>query len=193
MIVGFTDIETTGLKWEEGDRIVEIAFELWEVDNQKTNTPNPHNSISTRKPLFSMTKRVNPQRAMSAKAAQITGLTFADLAHEQPYVEVAPTIDAILKRTDIIVAHNGESFDFQFIAHEQAQCGFAFHPKIKFDTMMHGRGATFDGKLPSLKELCFALDVEYDTQQAHGALYDVQVLRRCFFSGIDCGFFPLQL
>jgi DNA polymerase-3 subunit epsilon len=190
MIVAFTDIETTGLEWAKGDKIVEIAVELWECEKQKTNTPSSGNPISIRKPLFSMERRVNPQRAMSAKAAQITGLTFADLAHEEPYGIIAPTIGAIFNKADLVVSHNGIAFDIPFIMHEQAIFGHPVSIRAQFDTMVAGRGATFNGKLPSLQELCFALDVEYDVQQAHGALYDVQVLRKCFFSGIDCGFFP---
>jgi len=60
-----------------------------------------------------------------------------------------------------------------------------------FDTMTEGRWATPDGKLPKLQELCFALEVEYDTNKAHAAEYDVDVMMECLWKGIDCGFFTL--
>jgi hypothetical protein len=60
-----------------------------------------------------------------------------------------------------------------------------------FDTMLHGRGATDDGKIPTLGELCYALDVPYDKAQAHAALYDVRVNLQAFLRGWKLGHFQV--
>jgi len=59
------------------------------------------------------------------------------------------------------------------------------------DTMTEGVWATHDGKKPSLQELCFACEVEYDPALAHAAAYDVDKMMDCFFKGLEWGYFEL--
>ena len=59
------------------------------------------------------------------------------------------------------------------------------------DTMIQGRWATPDGAVPNLEALCFACNVEYDRNKAHGATYDVSVMMACFFKQYERGFFTL--
>lgn len=58
--------------------------------------------------------------------------------------------------------------------------------------MVQGRWATPMGKYPSLKELCFACDVPYDPEKAHGAEYDVDMMMQSFLFGYKLGFFKVE-
>lgn len=45
------------------------------------------------------------------------------------------------------------------------------------------------GKYPKLPELCRALDVSFQKEQAHSALYDATVLAHCITRGLQRGHF----
>lgn len=181
----FLDLETTGLDWTDGHRIIEFAAEMWNVEKGATTSGK---SIRTCKGEMSF--RINPARSVPIIITRITGLTLADVMGEKLYHERAPIIDELLRRTDVLVAHNGEGFDFPFLRYEQNRCGFGSFPALTFDTAKSGRFATYDGKMPRLQELCFSLGVEYDPTQAHRAGYDTDVLAKAFFEGQDRGVFP---
>lgn len=171
------DLETTGLDWLKGDRIIEIAVLVYSDDGKK---------------LGGFVQRVNPQRPISAKAQQVHGISFEDLVMEPVWEAVAPKVHAVLSKCDAVVAHNGRGFDIPFLAHEFKNAGLDI-PKCMhhdIDTMVDGRWATPLGKLPNLGELCFASGVEYDTKQAHGALYDVEVMMASYFAAKQWGYYP---
>ena len=106
--------------------------------------------------------------------------------------EVAPKLIRVMQKADLIVAHNGHGFDMPFTAGEILRIGQPLPKTPCFDTMLEGRWATPMGKLPSLRELCFACGVEYDTEKAHAADYDVDVMMASFFVGYDKGFFKIE-
>lgn len=179
MIVAGTDIETTGLDQEKGHRIIEICLNLYDLEKQNK--------------LFSYVQRIHPHRAIDAKAQEVHGITIHDLANSPDWEEVAPRIQKILSKCDLVVGHNGDYFDMPFIALELMRVGLEV-PRIKtFDTMVNGRWATSFGKNPNLGELCFALNIPYDADQAHGAEYDVDVMMQCFFEGVKRGFYDVEL
>lgn len=166
------DIETTGLSQPDGHRIIEVGIAIY----------------AESEPGYAELKgeyvqRINPQRPIDPKAQDVHGISFADvekcpLWHDGP----AAKVQSLLSRVHGIVAHNGESFDMPFTNGELTRVGL---PEIKtplVDTMLESRWATPMGKYPSLKELCFATEVDYDPEQAHGALYDVHVMMQAFFA-----------
>lgn len=175
LIVG-TDTETTG--FAPGDhRIVEAYVGVYDLD--------------TRTKLTEYFQRINPERSMPADAQRVHGISIADLAGEPNWSIVAPNFAKALNSGLAIVAHNGEDFDMPFINYEMARIGL---PKIErplIDTMKQARWATPIGKSPSLGELAFACEVEYDATKAHAANYDVDVMMACFFRGLEWGFFEL--
>lgn len=175
-IGAFLDLETTGLEFAQGHRIFEIALLLYDFDTETK--------------MGAYCKRVNPGCAVSARAAQITGVTWRDLVNEPPYQAIAGTVDKLLSASAVIVAHNGDHFDFPFLKHHQEQQGFRSFPAVTVDTI-HARWSTFNGKSPNLGELAFALGVPYDPSSAHGALYDTTVLAQCFFAARKLGYFAL--
>lgn len=176
-IIAGIDIETTGLEQEKGHRIIEICCSLYDLD--------------ARQKRLTWSKRINPHRSILADAERVHGISISDLANCPSWEETAPTVQAILKKCHIIVGHNGDSFDFPFIAAELVRVGLQPPNPKTFDTMVNARWATPFGKLPKLQELCFALGIEYDPAKAHAAEYDVDVMMSALWEGIDRGAFIL--
>lgn len=186
--VAVLDTETTGLP--RGDdlnnhRIIEIAVSMYSTtDNGET-----HRKIGD-----TWVKRCNPLRSIDKGAEQVHGISLMSLKSEPEFVDIAPKLKQILDFCDIIVAHNLE-FDMPFIMDELSRSGqdiLFLGDKEAFCTMKDGRAATAMGKLPSLKEICFATGVEYDDTEAHAADYDTEVLAAAFWNGVKSGLFKPQ-
>ena len=179
--IAFGDIETTGLKQEDGHRIIEIAFSMWRY-NCATG--------DKRKVGKTWVQRINPMRAIDPGAEAVHGISLASLRGQPVWEDVAPKVHKLLAMTTVFVAHNGEGFDAPFIALELIRVGYKI-PNFKvFDTMLEGRAATAYGKVPNLKELCWATGVDYDSDAAHAADYDVEVMENAYWNGIQMGMFP---
>lgn len=172
------DIETTGIEQVLGHRIIEVAFQIYDLD--------------TRKLVGKFEQRINPQRSIEPEAQAIHGIKFEDLVSEPTWEVIAPKLGALLSKTPYVLAHNGIGFDVPFIFREFVRADVPL-PEVRVtDSMLQGRWASPDGALPNLKALCFACGVPYDTTQAHAAMYDTDVLARCFFAQFDRGFFTLN-
>lgn len=179
MIVTGLDLETTGLN-EPEHRIIEIALLLFDSDSRKL--------------LGKFVRRFNPGRPIDPKALEIHGITFESVAHLpklEEDLEAVGYIQRILTKTDVLVAHNGIDFDMPFLSREFARIGKLLPYPPMVDTMKQGRWATPYGKVPNLKELCFACGVDYDTEKSHAAEYDVDRTMQCFFHAMPTGFFTL--
>lgn len=172
-LVGGFDFESTGVDPNE-DRIVEVALKVVELETGKT--------------VLSFQRRINPDRHIPEGAVRIHGIADADVVGAPRFKDIAVGFAALMGKVDILVAHNGEQFDLPLLKAELQRAGVevAHFPPL-FDTMLHCRWATIDGKIPSLGELCFALDVDYDTSKAHAAMYDVDVMLDAFRSGWKLG------
>lgn len=161
------DIETTGLDFRSGHRIIEIALSSY--------------NILTREKIVCLEMRFNPRRTIQPEAQKVHGISLEMLATAPLFEDKAPEIMAILEASDFYIAHNGEGFDGPFLQNEFKQTGFEMPEKPMFDTMLEGLWATEDGKRPRLQELAFAMGLVYDTSKAHCALYDVDLMMECFF------------
>lgn len=177
MILAGFDLETTGFDPAE-HRIVEAYVSLWDSE--------------TRKLLFEFDRRVNPQRSIPIEAQRVHGITPADVASAPVWDDVAPKIHAVLSKATVFVAHNGKSFDGPFLTSEFKRVGLKPIERPMLDTMVDARWATVDGKLPTLGDLCFACGVHYDPALAHSASYDVEVMMKCAFFGLDCDRFDIK-
>lgn len=175
-ILGF-DIETTGLE-APPHKVIEFAGQLCRYD---TDTGD-HTLIKA------FTQRINPERSIGIEAQRVHHITFAMVENEPKWTEVVGGIVKLLQGVDLLVGHNGAGFDLPFLM-AQPQVPVINTPL--FDTMLHGRWAHALGKIPSLGELAFACDVEYDETNAHSALYDTDVMMKCFFLGIRWGVYHL--
>lgn len=176
-LVGGLDIETTGLSQVDGDRMVEIALVIYDLDTK------------LEKGRFET--RLNPERGIDPKAQAVHGISSDDLIGKPKWESVAEKFSALLSRCEFVVAHNGLGFDMPFVWGEFRRVGAPL-PKVKVvDTMLSGRWATPDGSVPNLGALCWASGVEYDKSKAHGAAYDIEVMMACFFKHLPNGFFTL--
>lgn len=173
-LITFLDTETTGLEQTEGHRLIEVCMRVYDLD--------------TRRLKVNFVQRINPQRSIAAGAQAVHGISLADLAGEPLWEDVAPKVQKILTASTLAVAHNAE-FDMPFIGLELIRINLDCPPVEVFCTMEEGRWATPNGKLPSLKELCFACGIDYDPSKAHAAEYDVDVMANCFWRALDWGFF----
>ncbi len=176
-LIGVLDFESTGVDPLE-DRIVEVALVVWDTEQRKER--------------LAFERRVNPERPIPAGAVRIHGITDADVMRAQSFKAIAPALVKLVGMLDLLVGHNIERFDAVLLAAECHRVGLplASAPPV-FDTMLQGRWATADGKIPTLGELCFALDVPYDPEQAHGALYDVRVNLQAYLRAVEIGVWDL--
>lgn len=177
MILAGIDTETTGL--EPGDhRIIEVHVALWD--------------LGARSKLQAETWRINPERSILPDAQRVHGISYNDLVGCPVWKDVAQPIRLMIESADLLVWHNGESFDRPFIDHELKRAKLSPLTKPGFDTMLEGRWATATGAVPNLGMLCFACGIDYDETKAHAADYDVDVMMQCFFRGVDWGWFKIQ-
>jgi DNA polymerase III subunit epsilon len=179
-LIAGLDLESTGVD-PATDRIVEVAVVVMELETGLTR--------------LRFERRVNPGQHIPAGAVEVHGISDADVMGAPDFRSLAPGIVTLLSKVDLIVAHNGEAFDGPLLVHEILRAGVSRMGTLPpvFDTMLAGRGCTSDGKVPTLGELCFALDVDYDPARAHGALYDVEVLLAAFRRGWELGVFALPV
>ena len=183
MIIAGLDLETTGLDQAKGHRIIEIAMILYAFDPET----GAHNLRGR------YVQRINPERAIDPDALAVHGITYEDVAYSPKWCEIAPKIVKLLSAVDVIVAHNGHGFDLPFLAAELLRVGQPVPDTLSVDTMLQARWATPMGKVPNLGELCFACGVDYDSEKAHAAEYDVEVMLQCFFAAYKKGFIKLPI
>lgn len=177
MIIGGLDIETTGLNYEKGDRIIEIALSVYQTD--------------TRQNVYRYEQRFNPKVPINPDAERVHGISMSDLMGKPEFREHAGTVQSILAQCNYVIIHNA-GFDAPFVLNELMLCGLALPPTVQvYCTMENARSVTPNGKLPALQELAWAMEVEYDVAKAHGALYDVDVMMACFWKGVDYGIYRL--
>lgn len=173
-LVNFTDIETTGLN-EPDERIIEACCSLYDLDTEEH--------------IETQTWRCNPMRKIAPKAQKVHGISLDMVANEPTWDVTAPAVADKIRDAALIVAHNGDHFDFPFIDRELKRAGIFIPFPPTFDTMVEARWATHNGKLPRLGELAVTLDIPYDPAAAHSADYDVGIMAKCFFEGRRLGFY----
>lgn len=179
------DIESTGLEQKDGHRIIEVAFAVFAYNTDD----DTHRQLGK-----TWVQRINPMRTIDPAAEAVHKISLPMLRGCPTWDVVAPTVNKILSKTNIFVAHNA-AFDAPFLALELLRAGFPIPNFDVFCTMDNGRGSTGMGKAPNLGELCFACGVEYDPDAAHAADYDTDVLAQCYWRGIEIGLFkkPTEL
>ena len=174
-LICFVDTETTGLKPEK-DRICEIAILVYDLLNWKES--------------IRYHRIINPEVSIPPKLTAIHKIGNADVIGCPTFRDVASLLAKLFGKVSYFVAHNAE-FDASFILNSFIRCGVPLQKfPIVVDTLTV-RSVTPDGKAPTLGEMAWSLDVDYDTAQAHGALYDTEVLARCMKRLLDLNVFTL--
>ena len=97
----FLDIETTGLSFKDGHRIVEIAC----IET---------NELTPTKKIFH--KTINPERDVPDEAYKVHGYSTEYLSDKPKFLEVVDEFILFVKDKDLII-HNAP-FDIGFINHE---------------------------------------------------------------------------
>ena len=153
------DTETTGLDPSQGDRIVEIG--CLELVNRLPSGETFHVYI-------------NPQRAMSAEAEAVHGISDAFLADKPKFADIAEGFLEFIG-TDPLVIHNA-AFDMKFLNAELGHVGRApLEANPIIDTLAMSR-KRFPGAPASLDALCRRFGVDNSGRVHHGALLDSELL-----------------
>ena len=161
----FFDTETTGLRAEAGDRIIEIG--CVEMVNRQLTGNNLH--------LY-----LNPERDIDEEAVRIHGLTVEFLADKPKFAEVVDQIVEFLSGAELVI-HNA-AFDIGFMNAELKRLGRPlvtdFVGGVR-DTLLMARDM-FPGKANSLDALCKRLEVDNSNRTFHGALLDSELLAEVY-------------
>lgn len=161
------DLETTGFRFDEGHRIVEIgAVEL-------------ARGAVTGKTFHTY---VNPQRDMPDGAFAVHGLSAAFLRPHPVFADpsVGQAFAAFVGDAELI-AHNGQSFDLPFLNAELKAAGLGPLTNDLKDTLLLAR-RKFPGAPASLDALCarFGVDTSKRKREGHGALLDSRLLAQVY-------------
>lgn len=157
------DTETTGFDARGDDRITEIGcVEL--IDYLPTGkTWHAH---------------VNPQREISARVTEITGLTEEFLKDKPLFKDVADGFCEFVADSPMI-AHNAD-FDRGFINAELERAEFDPYPRSRFvDTLVLARHK-FPGASNTLDALCRRFEISLASRSTHGALIDAELLAKVY-------------
>lgn len=157
------DTETTGLKPEEGHRIVELgAVELF----NKMPTGN------------SFHRYFNPQRDMPKEAEAVHGLS-TDFLKDKPLFKASVDEFLAFAGDAPLVIHNA-AFDMKFINSEFKTLNLPAIPWDRvIDTLQLAR-VKFPAGPNSLDALCRRFGVDNSSRVRHGALLDAELLAEVY-------------
>lgn len=158
------DLETTGFKFSEGHRIVEIG--AVEMVNGAVTGRNFHTYV-------------NPERDMPMGAYEVHGLS-AEFLSDKPVFTHESVAQAFLDfvADAQLVAHNGIGFDLPFMNAELEAARLKPLDKDNIVDTLHLARRKFPGAPASLDALCarFAIDTSIRQRDGHGALLDSKLL-----------------
>ena len=156
------DTETTGLKFSENHRIIEIAA-LEIVD-----------FLPTGKKFL---KYINPQRDVPESSVNIHGITEKFLEDKPLFKEIA---DEFLEFVgpDNIIAHNAP-FDIGFLNFELQKCSRDILLNLSIDTVILAR-EKFPGQSVSLDALCKRFSIDNTQREKHSATIDAELLAKVY-------------
>lgn len=162
------DTETTGTDHAAGDRVIEIG--CVELINHIPTGESYHVYI-------------NPQRAVSAGALAVHGLSDTFLADKPLFATVAEAFVAFIGDSRLVI-HNAP-FDVGFLNAEFARTG---HPSLKnervLDTLNMAR-RKHPGSPASLDALCSRYGIDNTRRTKHGALLDAEILAEVYIELLD--------
>ena len=156
------DTETTGLYFEQGDRIIEVGcVELY-------------NHIPTGKTLQFF---CNVQKKISEEASNVHGITNEFLSSHPTFRENVNNLISFIK-DDTLVIHNA-SFDIGFINNELKIIRL---PELKnkiIDTVSLAR-KKLNTRIANLDYLCRRFEIDLSERKLHGALLDSHLLAEVY-------------
>ncbi len=164
----FLDTETTGLSFNDGHKIVEIAC-------IETKDLIPTGNV--------FHKLINPKRSMPNEAFKVHGFSEDLLSDKQTFDEVADEFLSFIKDKKIII-HNA-SFDLGFL---NGELNLIKREKISknivIDSLEVARNK-FPGMSNSLDGLCRRFNIDLSRRTKHNALLDCELLREVYINLLD--------
>jgi DNA polymerase-3 subunit epsilon len=161
----FLYIETTGLRSEDGHRIIEIG--CVELLNRMPTGSNKHYYI-------------NPGRDSDEDAIRVHGLSNEFLCEKPKFDEIADDFLSYCAGAEIFI-HNAP-FELSFIKKELKRLGKpAFKKGVASitDTLVIAK-AIFPGQRNSLTALCLRLEIDNSSESLHGALRQADLNARIY-------------
>jgi|TARA_B100001093_G_scaffold117904_1_gene110374 DNA polymerase-3 subunit epsilon len=163
----FLDIETTGLSFRDGHKIVEIAC-------IETNELIPTNKV--------FHKVINPERNVPDEAYKIHGFSSEFLKDKPKFLAIADELIDFIKDYDLII-HNAP-FDLPFINHELKLIKKNSIKNKIIDSLELARGK-YLGMSNSLDALCRRFNIDLSKRTKHNALLDCDLLREVYINLLD--------
>jgi DNA polymerase III subunit epsilon len=159
----FYDTETTGIRSEK-DRIIEIA--AYDPLNNRT-----------------FEQLIHPQCPIPAEATAIHHITDDMVSQSPSFSEVVPEFLKFCEGEVILIAHNNDAFDIQFLLAEFSRIQLTMPPWKFLDSLKWARRYRRDLPKHTLQFLREIYGIPVNN--AHRALDDVLVLHRVFSLMID--------
>ena len=164
----FLDTETTGLSFQEGHKIVEIAC-------IETKDLIPTNKI--------FHKLINPERNIPEEAFKIHGFSKEFLSTKQTFNEIADDFLNFIEGKKIII-HNA-SFDLGFLNNELGKIKKQSISKEEVIDSLEVARNKFPGTSNSLDALCKRFNIDLSKRTKHNALLDCELLREVYINLLD--------
>ena len=162
------DTETTGLRTEDGHRIIEIG--CLELIDRKLTGKQFHYYI-------------NPERAIEAGAMAVHGITNEFLRDKPLFSQIVDELVAFIDGAELVI-HNAP-FDVGFLNYEFALVRRGFKTINDYcsvlDTLQMARQLHV-GQRNSLDALCKRYTVDNTKRELHGALLDADLLARVYLA-----------
>ena len=164
----FLDTETTGLSFQEGHKIVEIAC----IETKDL--------IATNK-IFH--KLINPERNVPEEAFKIHGFSSELLRTKQTFNQIADDFLNFIDGKKIII-HNA-SFDLGFLNNELGKIKKQRINKTEVIDSLEVARNKFPGTSNSLDALCKRFNIDLSKRIKHNALLDCELLREVYINLLD--------
>ena len=164
----FLDTETTGLSFNDGHKIVEIAC-------IETKDLIPTGNV--------FHKLINPKRSIPEAAYNVHGFSEKFLKDKETFDQIADEFTSFINNKKIII-HNA-SFDLGFL---NGELGLIKKNKIEkkmvVDSLEVARNK-FPGASNSLDALCRKFNIDLSRRAKHNALLDCELLREVYINLLD--------
>lgn len=162
------DTETTGLKYEDGHRVIEIGcVEL--VERQLTGRHFHY--------------YFNPEREVDAGALKVHGLDQNFLLDKPLFKDLAHQLIEFISGAELII-HNAP-FDVGFLEYEFGMLELKLTKIADYcrviDTLVLAR-KMHPGQKNSLDALCKRYEIDNSHRELHGALLDAEILARVYLA-----------
>ena len=164
----FLDTETTGLSFNEGHKIVEIAC----IETEDL--------IPTGKVFH---KLINPERDVPEEAFRVHGFSQKFLQDKSTFDKIADDFLNFVKGKKIII-HNA-SFDLSFLNGELKLIKKELINKMAVIDSLEIARNKYPGTSNSLDALCKRFNIDLSKRTKHNALLDCELLREVYINLLD--------